>query len=248
MGHGPGRAGGSPRLRKAESQSAHPWIEPLRHPGELGRGRCHTPPSGQAEAPSTAPGTAGERRAGGRHLARACAPRACALVASRSAIVPTAPGARFGTATPNRCSADNPSGSREVTVTVALPFATPVTITVLPVTTASASAAFRRYDRVFQRIPVRVPEVLGDIDRPHAVHLDDPVGDCPARPGCLVRRFGDSTFTGQGARDRQGGHQPQANASSTSGPVHSPPQVHSPAARTRSRRCAARSRCRPGTR
>ena len=50
---------------------------------------------------------------------------------SMSAIMPTAPGARFGTVTPKLCSADSPPGSTAVTVTVALPTARPVTVTML---------------------------------------------------------------------------------------------------------------------
>ena len=53
---------------------------------------------------------------------------------SRSAITPTASGARFRTVTRKLRSADSPSGSRAVTVTMALPTATPVAVTRLPET------------------------------------------------------------------------------------------------------------------
>ena len=50
---------------------------------------------------------------------------------TRSSIESTAAGARFGTVTANPCATSNPPGSRAVTVTVVLPTAIPVTVTVL---------------------------------------------------------------------------------------------------------------------
>ena len=49
-----------------------------------------------------------------------------------SPIRPVTTGGRFGTATSNACSAVNPPGSAAVTVTVAAPEATPVTVSTLP--------------------------------------------------------------------------------------------------------------------
>ena len=47
-------------------------------------------------------------------------------------------GARLGTVTPNWCVADRPPESRAVTMIVALPPATPVTVTAVPDTAAVA--------------------------------------------------------------------------------------------------------------
>ena len=57
-------------------------------------------------------------------------------ITSRSAIVPTATGARFGTTTRKLCCAFSPVGSVAVIVTSAFPGEMAVTVTVLPVATA----------------------------------------------------------------------------------------------------------------
>ena len=57
---------------------------------------------------------------------------------ARSLIVPTATGAWFGTVTEKLCATSSPPGSRAVTVTVVLPTAIPVTVTILPDTAAVA--------------------------------------------------------------------------------------------------------------
>ena len=61
---------------------------------------------------------------------------------SRSVIVPTASGGRFGTSTSKRCSARSPPGSVARTVTVVRPAATPVTVIVLPETVTAARSGF----------------------------------------------------------------------------------------------------------
>ena len=60
---------------------------------------------------------------------------------SSPAIVSDTTGARFGTSTGRRCSADSPPGSVAVTVTVACPCAVADTITLSPETPAVATAA-----------------------------------------------------------------------------------------------------------
>ena len=60
---------------------------------------------------------------------------------SRSAILPTRLGARFGTVTAKLRSAHSPCGSCAVTVTVVLPTATAATVSVLPDTATVAVAA-----------------------------------------------------------------------------------------------------------
>ena len=54
-------------------------------------------------------------------------------------IVPTASGVRFGTVTSKLCWAVVPSTSRAVTVTVASPCSTPVTVTTVPARTTTAT-------------------------------------------------------------------------------------------------------------
>lgn len=59
---------------------------------------------------------------------------------SRSGIVPTAVGGRFGTTTRKLCCAFSPVGSVAIIVTSAMPGDTAVTVTVLPTATAVATA------------------------------------------------------------------------------------------------------------
>ena len=59
-----------------------------------------------------------------------------------SPISPTASGAWLGTVTSKVCVAVNSSGSRAVTVTIALPPATPLTATTLPDTDTATRDAF----------------------------------------------------------------------------------------------------------
>ena len=54
-------------------------------------------------------------------------------MSSRSSMVPTAVGARFGTTTRKLCCAMRPPGSLAIIVTTAVPGDTAVTVTVLPV-------------------------------------------------------------------------------------------------------------------
>ena len=73
-----------------------------------------------------------------------CPPTSTAAVlpasTSRSGIVPTGFGARFGTVTTNVCVAESPPGSVAVTDKVAVPLAMAVTISVLPATETAAAA------------------------------------------------------------------------------------------------------------
>ena len=73
-----------------------------------------------------------ESRSGSAKYGATSSTAALSTSSSLSPIVPTATGARFGTVTPKLCPASRPSGSRAATVTVALPTAVPVTVTVLP--------------------------------------------------------------------------------------------------------------------
>ena len=72
-----------------------------------------------------------ESRSGSMKYGTTSTVRTLSTSSSRSSIMLTASGARFGTVTAKLCSAARPPGSRTVTVTIVLPTAIPVTVTAL---------------------------------------------------------------------------------------------------------------------
>ena len=81
-----------------------------------------------------------ESRSGSMKYGTTSTVRTLSTSSSRSSIMLTASGARFGTVTAKLCVAVRPSGSRAVTVIEVWPAATPVTVSMLPDTVAAAIA------------------------------------------------------------------------------------------------------------
>ena len=124
---------------------------------------------------------------------------------SRSSILPTASGVRFGTVTAKLCWAERPPASVAVTVTVALPAATPVTVATLPATATEAISTSELAAVVSQCVSVGIGEVAGHIHRGRPSHgyglsRNRTVWQwCPVRSRCGL---GGSIAAG---RARQGG-------------------------------------------
>ena len=93
---------------------------------------------------------------------------ACTVCAG---MLPLGCGARLGTVTRKLCVAVSPPGSRAVTVTVAVPALTPVTVSVPEETDTLATLDADVDAEKRQRLPVRVREVLSQAHRRGAPRL-----------------------------------------------------------------------------